>query len=48
MTGARRRDVTIVDACTHRGQGGSPTAVLIDDANHPSRPTALEAMDGTS
>jgi PhzF family phenazine biosynthesis protein len=24
-------DVTIVDACTHRGQGGSPTAVLIDD-----------------
>lgn len=31
MTGTRRRDVTIVDACTRRGQGGSPTAVLIDD-----------------
>ncbi|MFG3417809.1 PhzF family phenazine biosynthesis protein [Micromonospora sp. NPDC049460] len=31
MTNFSRRDVTIVDACTLRGQGGSPTAVLVDD-----------------
>ncbi|SCE66871.1 phenazine biosynthesis protein PhzF family [Micromonospora coriariae] len=31
MTGNHHRNVTIVDACTHRGHGGSPTAVLIDD-----------------
>ncbi|WP_422735602.1 PhzF family phenazine biosynthesis protein [Micromonospora sp. WMMD729] len=32
MTGGGDRDVTIVDACTRRGAGGSPTAVLIDDS----------------
>ncbi|GAB1692137.1 PhzF family phenazine biosynthesis protein [Krasilnikovia sp. M28-CT-15] len=31
MTGPHRGEVTIVDACTHQGRGGSPTAVLIDD-----------------
>jgi PhzF family phenazine biosynthesis protein len=31
MTAFSRHDVTIVDACTLRGRGGSPTAVLIDD-----------------
>ncbi|MFG1886144.1 PhzF family phenazine biosynthesis protein [Micromonospora sp. NPDC049102] len=31
MTGSIGHDVTIVDACTRRGRGGSPTAVLIDD-----------------
>ena len=29
MTATHRGRVTIVDACTHRGRGGSPTAVLI-------------------
>ncbi|GAB3956976.1 hypothetical protein GCM10027614_71010 [Micromonospora vulcania] len=31
MTGNDGHDVTIVDACTRRREGGSPTAVLIDD-----------------
>jgi PhzF family phenazine biosynthesis protein len=31
MTRSNRHDVTIVDACTRRREGGSPTAVLNDD-----------------
>jgi hypothetical protein len=30
MPGDGGHDLTIVDACTRRGGGGSPTAVLID------------------
>jgi hypothetical protein len=31
MIAARRPDLTIVDACTHRRLGGSRTAVVIDN-----------------
>ncbi|HEX8627948.1 MAG TPA: PhzF family phenazine biosynthesis isomerase [Catenuloplanes sp.] len=49
MTTAHRGPVTIVDACTQRGHGGSPTAVLIDNpgfTDHARRAVVREA--GTS
>ncbi|MEU8330590.1 PhzF family phenazine biosynthesis protein [Micromonospora sp. NPDC048839] len=49
MTGSNDNDVTIVDACTRRREGGSPTAVLIDDStlNDSSR-RAIVRRAGTS
>ncbi|MEU8185415.1 PhzF family phenazine biosynthesis protein [Micromonospora sp. NPDC049047] len=49
MTGSSGHDVTIVDACTRRGEGGSPTAVLIDDiALSDSARRAIVRRAGTS
>ncbi|MGV9214218.1 PhzF family phenazine biosynthesis protein [Micromonospora sp. RB23] len=49
MTGSGGHDVTIVDACTRRGAGGSPTAVLIDDsALDDSARRAIVRRAGTS
>ncbi|MEW2143234.1 PhzF family phenazine biosynthesis protein [Micromonospora vinacea] len=49
MTGTDGNEVTIVDACTRRGEGGSPTAVLIDDtALSDSTRRAIVRRAGTS
>ncbi|MEV4617629.1 PhzF family phenazine biosynthesis isomerase [Asanoa sp. NPDC049573] len=49
MTGSNGHDVTIVDACTRRGEGGSPTAVLADDiALSDSTRRAIVRQAGTS
>ncbi|MFF0153561.1 PhzF family phenazine biosynthesis protein [Micromonospora sp. NPDC005203] len=49
MTGSNGNDVTIVDACTRRRKGGSPTAVLIDDSTlSDSSRRAIVRRAGTS
>lgn len=49
MTGSNGPGATIVDACTRRGGGGSPTAVLIDDsALSDSARRAIVRRAGTS
>ncbi|MEU1586996.1 PhzF family phenazine biosynthesis isomerase [Micromonospora sp. NPDC005710] len=49
MTGSIGNDVTIVDACTRGGEGGSPTAVLVDDVTFSdSTRRAIVRRAGTS